>query len=98
MPTCNSGCHIFREDFDTEFFGLAPPHEHNCSSAVCHLARVTAGCCSIAPLRERRTDLSKSLRSCPGPSKVGPHLYSGLGGFEPHSPDSLVLGNNDFLS
>ena len=70
----NSGGDILREDFDAKFFSLAPSHEHDDSSAVCHLARVTASGRSIAPLRERRADLSKGLSSCPGPSKVGPRL------------------------
>ena len=74
MHTCNSCGHIFREDFDSKFFGLAPSHEHNGGSAVCHLARVTTGRCSITPLGKRRTDLSKGLRSCPSPSKVVPCL------------------------
>ena len=74
MRTRNGCGHIFRDDCDSKFFSLAPPHEHDGSSAVRHLARVAAGRCSITPLRERSTDLSKSLRSRPSPGEVGLRL------------------------
>ena len=59
--TYNGGGYIFREYFDPKFLSLAAPHEHGGGGAVCHLTRVTAGGCSVTPLRECRADLSKSL-------------------------------------